>query len=116
MTGLFVDTELGFGYALPLGFHADLRLGIGYLHYFWRRKRLELEDGVYVQARDWGSPSFMIPLSLVIGYRGSSENPWPVAPFVSAQWAAQVPFTTELPAMTHFFLLAGVRIAWRESR
>jgi hypothetical protein len=34
MTGVFLDTELGGSYALPRGFHADLRLGVGYLHYF----------------------------------------------------------------------------------
>ncbi len=39
MTGLFINTEVGAGYKRPGGFHADLKLGLGYLHYFWRRGR-----------------------------------------------------------------------------
>lgn len=112
MTGVFLDTGLGAGYALPLGFHADLRLGIGYMHYFWRRKSLELKNGMYVQAKDWGKPSLMVPLSVVLGYRGSSTRPLAVAPFISAQWAVQALFLDEIPVMTHFFLMAGVRIEW----
>jgi hypothetical protein len=110
MTGVFLSTELGFGYSLPLGLHSDVRLGVGYLHYYWRRESLVLKDGVYVPAMDWGRPSLMIPLSVVLGYRGSPNHPLLVAPFVSAQWAAQTPFTDEAPAMTHFFLAVGVRI------
>jgi hypothetical protein len=110
MTGVFLDAELGVGYELPLGFHTDLRLGVGYLHYFWRRESLELKDGVYVQARDWGKPSLMVPLTLMLGYRGSPTHPLTVAPFVSAQWAAQALFLDEIPVMTHFFLAVGVRI------
>jgi hypothetical protein len=112
MTGLFLDTELGLGYTLPLGFHADLRLGVGYMHYFWRRKSLELKDGVYVQARDWGKPSLMVPLSLELGYRGSPDRPLAVAPFISAQWAVQGMFLDEIPVMTHFFITVGVRFDW----
>jgi hypothetical protein len=116
MTGVFLSTELGVGYALPLGFHSDARLGLGYLHYFWRRQSLELKDGVYVPATDWGKPSIMVPFSLLLGYRGSHERPLRFAPFVSAQWAVQAPFTEEAPAMTHFFLAVGVRIdLWQES-
>jgi hypothetical protein len=110
MTGVFVDAELGTSFRFLRGFHADAKLGIGYLHYFWRRKTLELEDGKYVEARDWGKPSLMVPLSLVLGYRGNPDHPLPVAPFVSVKWAVQAPFTDETPAMTHFVLAAGVRI------
>lgn len=110
MTGVFLSTEFGFGYALPIGFHTDLRLGVGYLHYFWRRETLVLKDGEYVQATDWGRPSVMVPLSVILGYRGNPDYPLPVAPFVSLQWAVQAPFTDEAPAMTHFFLALGVRI------
>lgn len=110
MTGVFLDAELGISYALPLGFHADGRLGVGYLHYFWRRETLELKDGVYVPARDWGKPSIMVPLSVILGFRGNPDHPFVVAPFVSAQWAAQALFTDEISAMTHFFLAVGVRI------
>jgi hypothetical protein len=116
MTGVFLSSELGVGYELPLGFHADARLGLGYLHYFSRRQTLELKDGVYVPARDWGKPSIMVPFSLLLGYRASHENPLRFAPFISAQWAVQAPFTEEAPAMTHFFLAVGVRIdLWQES-
>jgi hypothetical protein len=110
MTGLFLDAEFGVGRALPAGFQADLRLGVGYLHYFWRRESLELEDGRYVQVTDWGRPSLWVPLSVVLGYRGNPARPLAVAPFISAQWAAQALFQDEIPAMTHFFLLVGVRI------
>jgi hypothetical protein len=110
MTGVFLDAELGIGHALPLGFQADLRLGAGYLHYYWRRETLVLEDGRYVRATDWGRPSAMFPLSVILGYRGSAADPLRFAPFVSAQWAAQAPFTDEAPVMTHFFLAVGVRI------
>jgi hypothetical protein len=112
MTGLFLGSELGIGYALPLGLHTDLRLGAGYLHYFWRRKSLELKDGAYVQVTNWGRPSIMFPLSIVLGYRGPPERPLPVAPFISMQWAVQTPFVEESPAMTHLFFLVGVRIDW----
>jgi hypothetical protein len=110
MTGAFLETELGVSRALVRGFHADLRLGIGYMHYFWRRKSLKLEDGVYKEATDWGRPSVRIPLSLMLGYRGSSTRPLAVAPYVAAQWAVQTPFIDETPAMTHFLLLLGARI------
>ena len=110
MTGVFLDTELGVSHTLPLGFHADLRLGVGYLHSFWRRETLELKDGKYVHARDWGRPSLIVPLSIVIGYRGGSPRPLTIAPFISAQWAVQAPFTNESPVMTHLFLHVGVRI------
>lgn len=110
MTGLFLDTELGVGWALPLGFQGDLRAGVGYLHYFWRRKTLELKDGKYVRATDWGRPSIFIPMSVVLGYRGSPAHPLAASPFFSVQWAIQAPFIEETPAMTHFLLLVGVRI------
>ena len=110
MTGVFVSSEFGAGYALPYGFHADLRLGVGYLHYFWRRKTLELKNGRYVQVRNWGKPSVLVPLSFVLGYRGTPARPLLFAPFVSAQWAVQAPFAEEAPAMTHFILAVGVRV------
>jgi hypothetical protein len=110
MTGVYLDAELGISHAFDFGMHADLRLGVGYLHYFWRRQTFELEDGVYVPARDWGRPSVWVPLSVLLGYRGSPAHPLVVAPFVCAQWAVQAPFIDETPAMTHFILAAGVRI------
>jgi hypothetical protein len=112
MTGVFLETELGVGRDITRGFHADLRLGAGYLHYFWRRKTLELKDGKYVEATNWGRPSARLPLTLVLGYRGVSPRPLRLAPFVAAQWAVQTPFVDESPAMTHFLLLVGVRINW----
>jgi hypothetical protein len=112
MTGIIIGSEFGVGCALPLGLHSDLRLGAGYLHYFWRRKSLELKDGEYVQATNWGRPSVMFPLSIVLGYRGRPERPLTVAPFACMQWAVQTPFIDESPAMTHLFFLVGVRIDW----
>jgi hypothetical protein len=110
MTGLSLEPELGIGRSIPGGFHADLRLGLGYLHYFWRRETLELKDGQYVKAADWGHPSLIVPLSLTLQYRGGSTDPLSVSPFVSARWAGQGLFLDEIPAMTHLFLLGGVRI------
>jgi hypothetical protein len=114
MTGVYLSTEGGAGYAFRFGLHTDVRLGLGYLHYFWRRKTLELKNGAYVQTRNWGKPSVLVPLSIILGYRGSPARPLAVAPFIAAQWAVQAPFTDESPAMTHFFLSVGVRInLWR---
>ena len=110
MTGVSLEPELGIGRSLPGGFHADLRLGLGYMHYFWRREVLELEDGRYVKARDWGRPSLILPLSLNLGYRGDPDSPVSLQPFVSARWGVQGLFLEEVPAMTHLFLLGGVRI------
>jgi len=110
MTGLSLEPELGIGRSLPGGLHADLRLGLGYMHYFWRRETLELEDGCYEKATDWGKPSLILPLSLTLGYRGDPDNPVSVQPFVSARWGVQGLFLDEVPAMTHLFLLGGVRI------
>lgn len=110
MTGLSLEPELGIGRSIPGGFQADLRLGLGYLHYFWRRETLELKDGRYVKAADWGHPSLIVPLSLTLQYRGDSTDPLSVSPFVSARWAGQGLFLDEVPAMTHLFLFGGVRI------
>lgn len=110
MTGISLEPEVGVGRRLPGGMHADLRLGLGYMHYFWRRQTLALKDGSYVEATDWGKPSVILPLSLTLGYRGNRENPLTVSPFVSARWGVQGLFLEEVPAMTHLFLLGGVRI------
>ena len=111
MTGIFLNTELGIRHSLPLGFYADMRLGVGDMHYFWRRKSLALEDGKYVQATNWGKPSLMVPLSVTLGYRGSSTRSAAVVPFVSMQWAIQALFTDEVPVMTHNLVLVGVRMS-----
>ena len=110
MTGVSIVPELGIGRPLPGGLHADVSLGLGYMHYFWRRKTMELKDGKYVEARNWGKPSALLPLSVTLGYWGDSDQPVKVAPFLSARWAAQGMFLDEVPAMTHFSLLGGVRI------
>jgi hypothetical protein len=110
MTGVSIVPELGIGRKLPGGLHAGVSLGLGYLHYFWRRKTLELKDGKYVEARNWGKPSAVLPLSVTLGYRGDSDQPVKFAPFLSARWAAQGMFLEEVPALTHFSLLGGVRI------
>ena len=110
MTGVSVEPEIGIGRTLPGGFYADLRLGVGYMHYFWRRERLELEDGRYVPDVDWGSPSLIVPLSATLAYRGDLDDPLPVSPFVSARWGVQGLFRSEVSVATHLFLLGGVRI------
>lgn len=110
MTGISIEPEVGIERSIPGGFHADVRVGLGYMHYFWRRETLELEDGRYVEATDWGRPSLIVPLSATLGYRGSSDRPLGVAPFVSARWGAQGLFMEEVPVMTHLQLLGGVRI------
>jgi hypothetical protein len=85
MTGVSLEPEVGISRTLPGGFHADLRLGLGYMHYFWRRKILVHEDGRYGEATNWGKPSVIMPLSVTVGYRGSSDRPVSVAPFVSSE-------------------------------
>lgn len=110
MTGISLEPELGIGRSLAGGFHADLRLGLGYMHYFWRRKTLEFNEGRYEESRSWGKPSLILPLSATLGYRGDSGDPLSVSPFVTARWGVQGMFLSEVPAMTHFLLLGGVRI------
>lgn len=110
MTGASLVPEIRIGRNLPGGVHAGLGLGAGYLHYVWRRKTLTLTDGRYVQATDWGRPSLLIPLSLTLGYRGNPERPLAVSPFVSARWGLQALFLDEVPLMTHFTLMGGLRI------
>jgi hypothetical protein len=110
ISGLFLNTELGASCRLPLGFHVDLRLGVGYMHCFYRRKILELKDGKYVRATDWGVPSLMVPLALELGYRGNSIHPRIIAPFVSVQWAFQGLFQEEASGLPHLFLFVGGRI------
>jgi hypothetical protein len=110
MTGVSLEPEIGIGRTLPGGLYTDVRLGVGYLHYFWRRKRLELEEGMYVPAMDWGSPSLIVPLSATLAYRGNQDDPLPVSPFVSARWGVQGLFRSGVSVATHMFLLGGVRI------
>lgn len=110
MTGISLVPEIRIGRTLLGGLHADLGLGIGYLHFFWRRKTLVLEDGKYVESVNWGKPSLLVPLSLTLGYRGNPDRPLTVSPFVSARWGVQALFLSEAPVMTHFTLLGGVRI------
>ena len=110
MTGVSIEPELGIGRSFAGGLQTDLRLGLGYMHYFWRRETLKLENGRYVEATDWGKPSLILPLSVTLGYGGSSGDPLSVSPFVSVRWAAQGLFLDEVPVMTHLFLLGGVRI------
>jgi len=112
MTGLSLDTEVGLGRALPLGLHADLRLGLGYLHYFWRRQGFALRDGRYVHKTDLGRPSFLVPLAIVLGHRGRSSRTPAISPFICGRWAIQVLFLDDAPVMTHLHLLAGVRLQW----
>ena len=110
ISGAFLNTELGGSCRLFLGFHVDLRLGVGYMHCFHRRKILKLKDGKYVQSTDWGVPSLMAPLSLELGYRGQSGRPLFFAPFVSLQFAFQALFRDKVPGLPHMFILVGVRI------
>jgi len=109
LTGVSLAPEIGVHRSLPAGFYSDLRLGVGYLHYFWRRKTLKLRDGTYVPARDWGSPSLILPLSVTLGYRGDSEIPPTASPFISARWMIQRPFFRGAPVVPHLLLLAGAR-------
>jgi hypothetical protein len=109
MTGVSLEPEVGIGRAMG-EFTADVRLGLGYMHYFWRRRPLELEGGRYTEAPNRGRPSLLVPLSLTLGYRGDSDDPVTVQPFVSARWALQGLFLPEIPAVSHLFLLGGVRL------
>ncbi len=110
MTGVSVEPGLGLGCRLPVGLRADVKLGVGYLHYFWRRPILELEDGRYAVATDWGRPSLVVPLSVMVGYRGTGHRPLVAAPFLSARWMAQALFADQVPLVPHFQLLLGVRV------
>jgi len=111
MTGVSFEPELRVGRGLPGGMKADLGLGLGYLHYFWRRETLALQDGRYVESTSWGRPSVIVPLSLTVAYRGEPGHPVSVSPFLTARWAVQGLFLEEIPAATHLFLMGGVRIA-----
>ncbi len=110
MTGLSVEPEVGVSRSVPGGFHTDLSLGLGYLHYFWRRPTMELEDGRYVEATDFGRPSLLVPVSMTVGYRGAAENPAQVQPFLTARWGVQGLFQPEVAVMTHLRFMGGVRI------
>ena len=110
MTGFSIEPEVGIGRSLPAGFFADLRLGVGYLHYFWRRKRMKLDEGRYVDAEGFGNPSVILPLSVSLGYRGRGNQPISVSPFVTARWGIQGLFVEKVPVMTHLQLLGGVRL------
>ena len=110
MTGISVEPEIGISREVAGGVHAQVGLGMGYLHYFWRRKTMELKDGRYVEATDLGSPSMIFPLSLTLGYRGDAHDPVSVAPFLTARWGVQALLQEEVPIMTHFQLLGGIRV------
>jgi hypothetical protein len=110
MTGVSLDTELGLSRAFPLGLRSDLRLGVGYLHYFWRRRTLEPREGEWGETSGLGRPSLLVPVSLLIGYRRPGDHPPALSPFVSARWAIQVLLIEEAPVMTHLQLLVGVRV------
>jgi len=110
LSGVSLAPEVGVGRSLPADLYADLRLGLGYLHYFWRRKTLKLRDGRYVPVRDSGSPSVILPLSATLGYRGSAETPLQASPFVSARWVIQKPFFRGAPVVSHLLFLGGVRL------
>ena len=84
--GISLEPELGIGRSLGGGFQADLRIGLGYMHYFWRRESLELKEGEYVEATDWGKPSLILPLSLTLGYPGPTDDPLSVSPFITGRW------------------------------
>ena len=116
MSGVSLEPEIGIGRRLVGGFQADFRIGLGYMHYFWRRQSLELKEGKYVEATDWGRPSVILPLSVTLGYPGTADDPLSVSPFVSARWGIQGLFLQEVPALTHFQLLGGVRIQGDDSR
>lgn len=110
MTGFSFEPEIRLGRILPGGFQADLGLGVGYMHYVWRRRTLELENARYVEAARRGHPSLLVPLSATIRYRGRRDAPLAVSPFVTARWGAQLLFLDEVPLMTHLSLMGGVRI------
>lgn len=116
LSGVSIEPELGIGWRMGGGFQADFRIGLGYMHYFWRRKTLEMKEGRYVEARDWGSPSLILPLSLTLGYPGTLSDPLSVSPFVTARWGIQGLFLKEVPVMTHLQFLGGVRIEDDESK
>ncbi|MCG6956179.1 MAG: hypothetical protein LJF04_09320 [Gemmatimonadetes bacterium] len=115
MSGISLEPELRLGRTWPGGLHADVGIGLGYLHYFWRRPTLELKDGAYVPAANSGRPSLILPLSLTLGYRGGTSNPLTVSPFVTGRWVLQGLFLPEVPAMTHLFLMGGAHIQRAET-
>jgi hypothetical protein len=116
ISGVTLDTELGIGRRLPLGLHSDLRLGLGYLHYFWRREGMTIRDGRYEPAADWGRPALIVPFSAVLGYRGSSHRPAAVSPFVAARWVPTATFLEDEPVISNLLLLGGLRLEWGGGR
>lgn len=110
MTSLSLEPEIRLGRALPGGLEADLGLGLGYMHHFWRRETWRPEGGRYVRPSHRGRPSLIIPLSWTLSYRGGADRRLAVSPFVSARWGVQALFLEEVPALSHLSLLVGVRI------
>jgi hypothetical protein len=116
MTALYLDTDCGARFAFPFGFCSDINAGLGYMHYFFRRKTMELRNGEYIQAPDWGKPSIILPLSIGLGYIGKPGHALSVAPFLSMKWIVQGTFLEEIPAMTHILLSAGIRMHFPQTR
>lgn len=110
MTGVSVEPVIRFARSLPGGLQAGFGVGLGYLHYFWRRQTLVLRDGRYVEGAKWGRPSIVLPLSATLEYRGDPNRPLSVSPLVSARWEVQGLFLREVPVMSHLSLFGGVRI------
>jgi hypothetical protein len=116
MSALYMDTEFGAGFLFPFGLRSDITAGLGYMHYFFRRKTMVLRDGEYIQEADWGKPSVMVPLSIVLGYSGKPGHTLLFAPFLSMKWIVQGTFMEEIPAMTHMLVSAGVRMHFPQTR
>lgn len=110
MSGLSVTPEVRFTRDLAGGVRGGLGVGLGYLHYFWRRKTMVLRDGAWVEGTNRGRPSVQLPFSATLEYQGNGDRPLMVSPLVTARWGVQGLFLKEVPVLSHFSLLGGVRI------
>ncbi len=110
MTGLSLTPEVGLGRRLAGGLHADVRVGLGYMHFFWRRTTWRAEGGRFQKVPRLGRASVALPLTLSLGYRGSDRRPIQIQPYASVRWTIQGIFLKGIPAMTHLELLGGLRI------
>lgn len=109
-TSVFVNTDVALGYTTGFGLYADVLLGVGYLHTFRPRKVFAVKNEEFEQVTDWGKPSFMIPLSVELGYKIKGDKRFSVSPFVMYKWFAQVPNNKSIPVMSHLLLTIGTKI------
>ncbi|MFQ5606074.1 MAG: hypothetical protein ACE5HS_22610 [bacterium] len=90
--------------------YTDVLLGVGYLHTFRSRKLFAVKNGAFEPVADGGKPSFMLPLSVALGYHFKSSKRLSFSPFVSYRWFLQAFLGDSDAGMTHLLLTVGTKI------